>query len=157
MGWGQAWGGHGQEGKLTTIFYLSYHLSQIFFTVRYLLTCNLLHTRACQGYRPGERKDQEPEPKDEACRNLNRQIGKQLKIMPVESVKKNRGTWAEGNDTPKTRAERQMKILPMEIVKRETWVKESDCWRGRRITRRRRGQETVGLGKSWRWSWPLKS
>jgi hypothetical protein len=36
--------GHGQEGKLTTIFYLSYHLSQIFFTARYLLTCNLLHT-----------------------------------------------------------------------------------------------------------------
>jgi hypothetical protein len=44
--------------------------------------------RGCQGYRPGERKDEEPEPKDEACRKWNRRIGKQLKIMPVETVKK---------------------------------------------------------------------
>jgi len=46
--------------------------------------------RGYQGYRPGERKDEEPELKDEACRNWNRRIGKQLKIMPVEPVKKER-------------------------------------------------------------------
>ncbi len=80
--------GHGQEGKLTTIFYLSYHLFQSFFTARYLLTYNLLHTEGARATGQVSEKIKNPNQKDEACRKWNRRIGKQLKIMPVESVKK---------------------------------------------------------------------
>jgi hypothetical protein len=156
MGWGQAWGGTGRKENWPPSS--TYHTIFPKFSLQHATYWLAIY---CTQRVPGltgqvSEKMKNPNQKMRRVGSETVGLGYSWRSCPLKPSKKERN-WSRRKRHTYTRAERQMKILPMEIVKRETWVKERDCLRGRRITQRRRGQDTVGFGNRWRRSWPLKS